>query len=72
LPRGAAFAVESAAPPARDPAAINAVALELVREGNNLNQLTKLAHEHHDMPSAKALGEVLALIKANLEKLFKL
>jgi hypothetical protein len=58
------------APPARDPAAINAVVLELSHHGNNLNQLTRLANERRDMPSAKALAEVLALIKACLEKLF--
>src|SRR5208283_3601460 len=62
--------VKAPAPPARDPAVINAVVLELNHHGNNLNQLTRIANERHDMPSAKALAEVLALIKASLEKLF--
>jgi hypothetical protein len=62
--------LKAPAPPARDPAVINAVVVELNHHGNNLNQLTRIANERRDMPSAKALAEVLALIKATLEKLF--
>jgi hypothetical protein len=64
--------IKAPAPSVRDPAAINALVIEFVREGNNLNQLARIANERHDLPSAQALGEVLALIKAGIAKVLAL
>jgi hypothetical protein len=61
--------LKAPAPPARDPAVTNALLVEFAHQGNNLNQMTHHANRHGDMPSAKALAEVLALIKASIEKL---
>ena len=51
---------------------IHAVAVEISRVGNNVNQLAHIANENHALPSAKALTEAMALIKASLEKVLAL
>jgi len=64
--------LKAPAPSARDPAAINALLIEFAREGNNLNQLTRIANERRDMPSAKALGEALSHLRAVMQKVLEL
>jgi hypothetical protein len=56
------------APSARDPRAIRALRVEIRRVGNNLNQLTKLAHEKRAVPQERALAEVAERIIAALDK----
>jgi hypothetical protein len=56
------------APSARDWKIIRALLAELARNGNNLNQLAHIANECHDMPSAKALAEVIERLIAVMEK----
>jgi hypothetical protein len=51
---------------------IHAVAVEISRVGNNVNQLSHIANENHALPSANALAEAMALIKASLEKVLAL
>jgi hypothetical protein len=59
-------------PSAVDPALVNALVVAITREGTNLNQMMRIANERRDLPSVKALAEILALIKASLEKVLAL
>eukprot|EP01037_Dinobryon_pediforme_P017873 gene17873-18103_t len=56
------------APSARDPQAIRALAVEISRVGNNLNQLARLANERRAPAEAKALQDVTDQLTATLEK----
>jgi hypothetical protein len=60
------------APPVRDPEAIRGLAVAIVREGTNLNQMQRLANERRALPTANALAEMLALVRASLEKVLAL
>jgi hypothetical protein len=60
------------APTIRDPAAIRALAVEISRVGNNLNQLTAVAHSRRDTPHLMELREVLELVAPALEKVIGL
>lgn len=42
---------------------------QLVRVGNNLNQLTHWANTHKHLRSLRELDEVLALVRAKIEEL---
>jgi hypothetical protein len=57
---------------ARDPVAVRALAVELARIGNNLNQLTHYAHERRALPPERAVLDVANLITAALEKVMQL
>ena len=60
--------LKAPAPSARDPQAIRALAVEITRVGNNVNQLAKIANETRALPHERQLREVATLIKATLEK----
>jgi len=57
-------------PPVRDSAAINALAYQLSRIGNNLNQLAKVANENRTVPHQLDLDAISARIVAALEKVY--
>jgi len=60
------------APPVRDPEAIRALTVAIVREGTNLNQMAHHTNLTGDLPTRKALTDMLALIRASLEKVLAL
>ena len=60
--------LKAPAPPARDPQALRALAVEITRVGNNVNQMAKIANETRAVPQERHLREVAAEIKATLEK----
>ena len=56
------------APNARDPATIRALAVEISRVGNNVNQLAHVANERRAFPLEKQLKDVSSRIIAALDK----
>lgn len=60
------------APSARDPAAINALMVEFSRQGNNLNQMSHHANATGDLPSRKILADMAAMLRAAVEKVLAL
>ena len=60
------------APNARDPATIRALAVEISRVGNNVNQLAHVANERRALPLETQLQEVSGRIIAALEKVMQL
>jgi|ERR1019366_3035021 hypothetical protein len=64
--------LKAPAPPARDPEAIRAVKAEINHLGVNVNQMTRLSHEHHAAPSLKALEGIYERLLAIYEKVMAL
>jgi hypothetical protein len=64
--------VKKPAPNARDPRSIKALAVEISRVGNNVNQLAHVANERRAAPQERTLQEVSERIKAALEKVMQL
>jgi len=61
------------APGARDlAAAINALLVEFVRQGTNVNQMSRHCNEHHEAPSHKLLAEMAAMLSAAIAKVLAL
>ena len=60
------------APSARDGAAIRALAVEIARVGNNINQLTHLANERRELPRKAEFSAVSNDLKKTLEKVWEL
>ena len=60
------------APSARDPQAIRALAVEISRVGNNINQLAHIANETRALPRETELRVVSAQIVAALEQVMEL
>jgi len=60
--------LKAPAPSARDPQALRALAVEITRVGNNVNQMAKIANETRALPHERQLREVAALIRSTLEK----
>lgn len=60
------------APPARDPAAINALAFQLSKIGTNLNQLAKIANERRVLPRERDFEEVEGQIADALRRVMEL
>jgi Bacterial mobilisation protein (MobC) len=60
--------LKAPAPPTRDPQALRALTVEIIRVGVNVNQMAKMANETRAVPHERHLLEVAAQIKATLEK----
>ena len=60
------------APSARDPATIRALAVEISRVGNNVNQLAHVANERRVLPLEKQLRDISSRIIAALDKVMAL
>ncbi len=64
--------LKAPAPSARDPRAIRALAVELARVGNNVNQLAHIANERRALPRERDLKDVAERIIAALDKVMEL
>jgi len=64
--------LKAPAPSARDPQAIRALAVEISRVGNNVNQIAHVANESGALPVGKALQEVSKSVITALEKVLAL
>ncbi len=64
--------LKAPAPSARDPATLRALAVEISRIGNNVNQLAHVANERGVLPTEKQLKEVASRIMAALDKVMAL
>ena len=64
--------LKAPAPSQRDPRALRALAVEISRVGNNLNQLAHHANAHNALPVERALAEATARIIASLDKVLAL
>jgi hypothetical protein len=60
------------APSARDGAAIRALAVEVSRVGNNINQLAHVANERRELPRKAEFAAVSDDLKTTLEKVWAL
>jgi hypothetical protein len=60
------------APSRRDPRALRALAVEISRVGNNLNQLAHIANQRNALPNERALDAVTERIIASLDKVMEL
>ena len=60
------------APNARDPRSIKALAAEIARVGNNLNQLARIANERRAVPPERELRDVAELVKSAISKVIAL
>ena len=60
------------APSARDPATLRALAVEISRVGNNINQLAHVANERRALPLEKQLMDISERIIAALDKVMAL
>jgi len=60
------------APNARDPRSIKALAAEIARIGNNLNQLARIANERRAVPSERELRDVAEMVKSAISKVIAL
>ena len=64
--------LKAPAPSQRDPRALRALAVEISRVGNNLNQLSHHANAHNALPAERLLAEATARIIASLDKVLAL
>ncbi len=60
------------APSARDGAAIRALAVEVSRVGNNINQLAHVANERRELPRKAEFAAVSDELRTTLEKVWAL
>lgn len=60
--------LKAPAPSARDPAAIRALAVEISRVGNNINQLAHVANERRALPLESQLRDISERLIAALDK----
>jgi hypothetical protein len=60
------------APPARDLGLIRAFLAQFAKLGNNVNQMARHANEGRGLPSAKALADMAAQLRAAVQKVLAL